>query len=85
MGRTKIDCCKRDCPMRHTACWQDCPEYLQQRAELTETNMARIEETKMDRARIEETKMDRAISYVQYTGFRKHRHQEIKRKKQGRK
>lgn len=75
MGRTKIDCCKRDCPMRHTACWQDCPEYLQQRAELTETNMARIEETKMDRA----------ISYVQYTGFRKHRHQEIKRKKQGRK
>ena len=42
MGRTKIDCCKRDCPMRHTACWQDCPEYLQQRAELTETIMARI-------------------------------------------
>lgn len=75
MGRTKIDCCKRDCPGRYPGCGAGCTEYKRQRAELDETN----------KARIEEIKMDRAISYVQYTGFRKHRHQEIKRKKQGRK
>lgn len=75
MGRTKIDCCKRDCPMRHTACWQDCPEYKRQRAELDESNQARANEVHADRD----------ISRVQYTSYRMAKQAKHKREKRGRK
>lgn len=74
MGRTEIDCCKPDCPLRHPACWGSCPDYAKQRAELDENKQA-IANAEL---------LDRAIGATQYHSYIKAKKAENKRRKQGR-
>ena len=48
--RTKIDCCTKDCPDRRADpnCHSYCEKYLQQRAELDETNKAMFQRKNVD-------------------------------------
>ena len=75
MGRTKIDCCPPDCPLRHPACHGSCPDYAKQKAELDKTNEAK---RKADN-------LGRAVGSVQYHSRMMAKKDEEKRRKQGRK